>query len=87
MANNCSPGSDGFTAECFQVFWGKLGHFILRSLNYGYMKGELSVTQKEGIITSIPKPINSISSNYRPIYLLKCVYKIGAIANRIKKTL
>ena len=91
MANNRSPGSDGFTAECFKVFWGKLGHFILRSLNYGYMKGELSVTQKEGIITCIPKdnkPRHFIT-NYRPISLLNCVYKIGsgAIANRIKSIL
>ena len=55
------------------------------------MKGELSVTQKEGIITCIPKdnkPCQFIT-NYRPISLLNCVYKIGsgAIANRLKSTL
>ena len=36
-------------------FWRNLGHFIVRFLNYGYQIGELSVTQKEGIITCIPK--------------------------------
>ena len=54
-------------------------------------KGELSITQREGIITCIPKgnkPRHFIT-NYRPISLLNCIYKIasGAIANRIKGTL
>ena len=33
----------------------KLGHFIIRSINYGFTKGLLSITQREGIITCIPK--------------------------------
>ena len=55
MSNDKSPGSDGFTTEFFKVFWKQLGNFIVRSINYGYQKGELSVTQKQGIITCIPK--------------------------------
>ena len=54
------------------------------------MKGELSVTQKERIITCIPKDNKprQFITNYRPISLFNCVYKIGsgAIANRIKST-
>lgn len=46
MANNKIPGSDGFTAEFFKVFWKNLGHFIVCSLNHGYEIGELSCTQK-----------------------------------------
>ena len=55
MKKNKSPGSDGFSPEFFIVFWKQLGNFIVRSLNYGYASGELSITQKEGIIVCIPK--------------------------------
>lgn len=55
MSNNKSPGSDGFTTEFQFFFWKQLGHFMVRSLNFGYKKGELSVTQRQGIITCIPK--------------------------------
>ena len=91
MKNNRSPGSDGYGADFFKVFWNKIGHFVVRSINYGYEKGELSVTQKEGIITVIPKENKPrhFLKNYRPISLLNCVYKIasGSIANRIKSVL
>ena len=30
MANNQSPGSDGFTTELYKVFWNKIGHFVVR---------------------------------------------------------
>ena len=89
MSKNRSPGSDGFSAEFFQsVLEKKIGHFIVRSVNGGFNKGLLSVTQREGVITCIPKdskPRNQIK-NYRPISLLNCIYKIasGVIALRIK---
>ena len=45
MSNNKSPGSFEFTAEFLEVFWSKKGHFVVRSLNFGYERGELSCTQ------------------------------------------
>ena len=91
MQNNKSPGSTGFTTEFFNFFWKDLGLFIVRSLNYGFEIGELSSTQKEGIITCIPKGDKSrkFIKNWRPISLLNVSYKIasGCIANRIKKLL
>ena len=91
MSNNRSPGTDGFGADFFKVFWGHIGHFVVRSINYGYLNKELSVTQKQGVITCIPKENKSRYQvkNYRPISLLNTIYKIasGAIANRIKTTL
>ena len=91
MANNKSPGSDGFTAEFFKVFWKKIGYFVVRSLNYGFDQRELSPTQKQGIITSIPKEGKSkfSLSNWRPISLLNVTYKIGSgcLARRIKTVL
>ena len=54
-SNNSSPGFDGFTYEFFKFFWNDLGHFMLRAINYGFEIGELSESQKQGVITCIPK--------------------------------
>ena len=51
-----SPDNDGFTAEFFNFFWIDLGAYVLRSVNYAYRHGSLSVTQKQGITTCLPKP-------------------------------
>ena len=37
------------------IFWQDISIFLLRSLNNGFDNNELSTTQKEGIITCIPK--------------------------------
>ena len=52
--DNKSPGSDGFTME-FLNFFLDIGVFLLRSTNYSFLVKEFSTTQKEGIITCIPK--------------------------------
>ena len=80
MKNSKSPGTDGFTAEFFKCFWKNIGGFVVRALNTGFQKGELSSVQRQGIITCIPKgdkPRNYIK-NWRPISLLNVVYKIGS---------
>ncbi len=91
MSNGKSPGSDGFSVEFFKFFWKDLGYFLIKSLNYGYSNGEVSVTQKEGIITCIPKGNKNkqLLKNWRPISLLNVTYKIASatIANRIKTIL
>ena len=91
MKNAKSPGNDGFTVEFFKFFWLDFGHFILKSLNDGYRKGTLSITQKQGTITCIPKPNKSrqLLKNLRPISLLNVIYKLASsvIANRIKNVL
>ena len=80
------------SVQSFLKYFGKkLGHFIIRSINDGFTRGLLLVTQTEEIITCIPKdnkPRNQIK-NYRPISLLNCIYKIasGVIAFRIRSTL
>ena len=91
MKNEKSPGLDGFTVEFYKFFWVDLKYFILRSLNFGYHTGTLSVTQKQGIITCLPKPNKSrhYLKNWRPISLLNVIYKLtsSGIANRLKLTL
>lgn len=91
MQNGKSPGSDGFGAEFFKFFWKQIGPFVVRALNEAYRDGELSTTQKEGVITCIPKEDKpkEFVKNWRPISLLNVIYKIGSscIANRIKAVL
>ena len=91
MSNGKSPGSDGFTSEFFKCFWRRLGPLVLRSLNEGFLKGELSSSQKEGVIICIPKTEENrdILKNWRPISLLNITYKIGSasIADRLKTVL
>jgi len=69
----------------------QLDSFVVRSLNGGFRKGELSATQKEGVIICIPKGNKSkdLIKNWRPISLLNVVYKIGSacIAKRLKRVL
>ena len=88
MSNGKSPGTDGFGAEFFKFFWKKLGPYVVRALNQSFRDGELSATQKEGIITCIPKTDKpkEFIKNWRPISLFNVLYKIGAtcMANRIK---
>ena len=89
--NNKSPGSDGFSAEFFKFFWKDIGYFVLRSINYAFIIGELSVTQKLGIITCIPKgdKPKRFLNNWRPISLLNTVYKLASacISERLKGVL
>ena len=91
MNNGKSPGSDGFTVEFFKVFWKDIKILLLESINYSFLQGELSVDQKRGIITLIPKKdkIRLLLKNWRPISLLNTDYKIltKCLAKRLHKVL
>ena len=56
MKNNRSPGSDGYTVEFFKLFWKDLGHYLIKAINFSFELVLLSTTQREGLITCIPKP-------------------------------
>ena len=91
MESNKTPGTDGIPAEFYKVFWNDIKSFFLASINASYAKGLLSISQRRGLITLIPKKDKSLCyiKNWRPISLLNCDYKIAAkaIACRIKKVL
>ena len=83
-----SLGTDGLPAEFYKFFWNDISDMLVKALNYGYEMGQLSVTQRRGIIKLLPKKdaVPYYIKNWRPISLLNCDYKIAtkAIANRIK---
>jgi len=86
---NKSPGTDGFTNEFYQTFWPQLKKYMINAFNAALERGELSVSQKRGVITLIPKPQKDLDllKNWRPITLLNQDYKYLAkvLANRCKK--
>ena len=66
--NGKSLGSDGFTAEVYKFFWKQLSENLTSSLSHAFEKGELSICQRRGIISLLPKkskPTNDLK-NLRP---------------------
>ena len=87
--NNKTPCSDGFTVEFYRLFWDDIGQIMVDSFKYAFKKGSLSINQKLGIISLIPKKDKNKNylKNWRPISLLNNDYKIAAkaIALRLEK--
>ena len=89
--NNKTPGTDGLPAEFYHFFWSDICLDLQASYNYAFQHGTLSISQKRGIISLIPKKNKdkTILENLRPISLLNVDYKIltKVIAKRIEKVL
>ena len=90
MQNNKAPGSDGLSTEFYKCFWSDIKDLLIDSLNDGYVQGELSVSQKQGILTLLfKKGDRRVLDNWRPISLLNIDYKILArvLSQRLQKVL
>ena len=91
LPNEKSPGEDGFTAEFYKHFFDLVGYDLVEGLNAAYDIGQLSISQRRGVITLLPKGDESLTHlyNWRPITLLNVDYKIAskAIAKRIEPIL
>ena len=89
--NNKTPGDDGLTKEFYEAFFDILGEHLLNSYNEAFVNGQLSVSQRRGVITLIPKEDSCLIdlSNWHPITLLNVDYKIltKTIARRIEPIL
>ena len=88
MESEKTPGTDGLPAEFYKVFWRDISSILINALNYAYETGQLSITQRRGIIKLIPKKDAEpyFIKNWRPLTLLNCDYKVAAkaIAGRLK---
>ena len=88
MESDKSPGTDGLPSEFYQFFWSDVSKPLLEALNHGFEIGQLSISQKRGIIKLMPKKSEELyyTKTWRPLTLLKFDYKIAtkAIANRLK---
>ena len=51
MKLNRTPGLDGLSVEFYRTFWKSLKCMIVNTFNYSYDKGEMSNTQKIGLIS------------------------------------
>ena len=91
MESGKSPGTDGLPAEFYKIFWNDVSTFLIDALDMSFSKGYLSISQRRGLVTLLPKKNKprQYLKNWRPITLLNCDYKIAAksIATRLKKVL
>ena len=78
MKKDKLPGLDGLTVEFYQEFFDVIGEHLHSSFLYAFHHGELSISQKRGIIKLIPKKNKdpTIVKHLRPITLLNVDVKI-----------
>ena len=55
MGTEKTTGTDSLLPEFYKVFWNDISAILIGALNYAYETGQLSVTQKRGIIKLIPE--------------------------------
>ena len=55
LSSGKSPGEDGFTWEFYNCFFDLLSEDLINCYNAAYKKGEMSISQRRGTITLIPK--------------------------------
>ena len=89
MKNCKSPYIDGFTVEFYKFLWTDIKIPLVKCLNESLDKGKFSTSQRQGLITCIPKEGKSkfYLKNWRPITLLCVDFKIASasiLANRVK---
>ena len=90
FADKKSPGKDGFSKEFYQTFFDLMGKHLLNSYD-SFQEGSLSISQKKGTITLIPKGDIHLTDlkNWRPISLLNVDYKLLSklLAKRMEQLL
>ena len=62
------------------TFWNAVGKFMVESFNYAFQYGSLSISQRQGIISSIPKKnknLEYVKTDWRLVSLLNVDYKIA----------
>ena len=80
FSNGKSPGEDGFTWEFYNCFFDLPGQDLVNCFNKAYVKGEMSISQRRGVICFLPKEDSNLlkHANWCPITLLNVDYKIAS---------
>lgn len=78
MQNHKSPGPDGLPKEFYTFAFPYIGRSFVKLLNRLWSEGTLPLSQRQCFITLICKDRDNadLLSNWRPISLLNCDYKI-----------
>jgi hypothetical protein len=78
LPNGKTPGTDGFGTDFYKFWWPHIKDLVHESLMYSLETGHLSVEQRRGAITLIPKKDKDVRhlKNWRPISLLNTDYKM-----------
>ena len=87
---NKSPGLDGIPSEFYIKFWNQICNVVVGSFNESYKDGQLSESQRSAVISLIFKKGDAqLLSNYRPISLTNCDYKMLAfcLSNRLQSVI
>ena len=58
MKHYKSPSTAGFSTSFLKKNWRKIGMLVVGALNWGFRKGKLSCTQREGIINVFQRETN-----------------------------
>ena len=53
--NGKSPGTDGLPVEFYKIFWKNIKKLVMNSFSYSYENENMSISQKQSIITLLPK--------------------------------
>ena len=76
-----SPGEDGLHAwEFYNCFFDLLRHDLVNCFNEAYVKREMSISQRRGVICFLPKEDSNLlkHANWCPITLLNVDCKIAS---------
>ena len=78
LANNISPALGDFSKKFYKTSWTEVKSIFRECVDFSKLTNQLSDSQYEGVITLLPKSgkVKLSPSNYRPITLLICDYKI-----------
>ncbi len=91
LSNGRTPGTDGLPADWYKYFWIDVKSTLTDSIIYALKSRTLSIEQKRGIITLLPKKNKNRLElkHWRPISLPNTDYKIIAklLATRLKEVL
>ena len=92
LNNDSSPGIDGITTSFMKFFWVKLRTPVLQSFQHSFETGQLSTSQKRGVISLIHKGKDLSRyelKNWRPITITNTDYKIlsKCLASRLQKVI